>query len=764
MCSTFRISLCSAFIAITVPLAATEGDLEKVRSQWFAFQTGADADRKDPQVQASLSELHRTAAKLLRTMTPEGKWPDIDYAHSRNPTNCEPAQHYRNLYKMALAWHTPGQASHHNDALMAAVERGLVFAHRNLFSKKKNISPNWWWNEIGINLSLGPTLVLVEGHINPKVLNAQKRTFYSKIYATPKHDGQNRIWSAMNHFYRALLDRDAARMEIVKKDFDRQCVVETQGEGIMPDYSFHQHGSQLYTGGYGRAFATDIGEYLIFTRSTAFSPSPAALDAFAHYIMEGTNWVVFKNRYDLSVRGREITRGDEHRNMLQKGPFLGFLALAERDGWWRKAAIAVSKEMRNQRPDNQFWGGNKMFPYHVVASRIAAVMHSPVPAGAPKGFRHFPYSEHSVRRERDWYASVRMLSSRLKASENVNGENFKGWHLSDGVLWVFLTGDEYVTHNVMPTLDWQRLPGTTVERKPRKPGQGLGKGVKDFVGGVGDGLCGVAAMDFQGNESELTAKKSYFFFDQEIVCLGSDVACPSKNPVETTIDQRPMEDESSDVLVDGKLLPRSASGIETTLDGPAWIEANHVGYYFPRPCKVKLARRFQTGRWTDLTKRDVPKEEFANEILALWIEHGSGPKKGEYCYAVLPNQDAQSMKVYAAKPPIKILQQDDRIHAVEDLSSKAVGVVFWQPGRLGPVEIDRPCVVLYRGDGDRMTVALAEPSWQHPVVRLVVHHPVEVLEKPEGCEVTVKPQRTVIQIPCAHGETCRLTLRKKDAF
>jgi hypothetical protein len=758
-----RLFFYGAIFLFLVGTAKPESDLDRLRSQWFAFQTGADAGRNDAQVRASLEELHRTASTLRQAMTPEGKWPDIDYANTRNPANCEPAKHYRRLYKMAVAWHTPGQPSYHDDELMARVERGLDFAQRTLFSEEKNISPNWWWNEIGINLTLAPTLVLAEGHISSQVLDAQKRTFYSKIYDRPRHDGQNEIWSAMNHFYRALLDRDTARMELVKWTFDRQCVVETRGEGIMPDYSFHQHGDQLYTGGYGRAFATDVGQYLIYTRGTAFSPSPAALDVYAHYVIVGTNWVVFKNRYDISVRGREITRGDEHRNLLQKGPFLSFLALAERDGWWCKPAIAASRRMWNNCPDNQLWGGNLEFPYHLVASRIAAVMDSPVPADVLKGFRHFPYSEHSVRREKDWYASVRMLSSRLKASENVNGENSKGWHLSDGVLWVYLTGDDYVTHNVLPTLDWQRLPGTTVERKPRNPGQGLGKGVKDFVGGAGDGLLGLSAMDFHANQSDLSAKKSYFFFDEEIVCLGSDIACPSEHSVETTIDQRRMDGGSSIITVDGKPARRLVSGVETTLDGITWLQANRLGYYFPRPGKVKVSRLVQKGRWTELTKYAVPEGEFANEILTLWLEHGVGPENGEYSYAVVPHKDAAAMAAYAARPPVKILQLDHRIHAVEDVSSNAVGAVFWQPGRLGAVEVDRPCVVLCRDAGDRMIVALAEPSWKHPDVRLVVHHPVEVLEKSEGCQVTTGPQQAVIHFACAHGETHRLTLRRKDA-
>ena len=46
------------------------------------------------------------------------------------------------------------------------------------------------------------------------------------------------------------------------------------GEGIMPDASFHQHGSQFYSGGYGLNFANDVGRFVAYSWATkCFSAS-----------------------------------------------------------------------------------------------------------------------------------------------------------------------------------------------------------------------------------------------------------------------------------------------------------------------------------------------------------------------------------------------------------------------------------------------------------------------------------------------------------
>ena len=62
-----------------------------------------------------------------------------------------------------------------------------------------------------------------------------------------------------------------------------------------------------------------------------------------------------------------------------------------------------------------------------------------------------------------------------------------------------------------------------------------------FVGGVSNGLVGAATMIYQRPTIALKAKKSWFFFDDLILCVGSGITISSENVtkqyVSTTITQ-----------------------------------------------------------------------------------------------------------------------------------------------------------------------------------------------------------------------------------
>src|SRR5213594_2679893 len=113
--------------------------------------------------------------------------------------------------------------------------------------------------------------------------------------------------------------------------------------------------------------------------------------------------------------------------------------------------------------------------------------------------------------------------------------------------------------DIWPALDWTRLPGITVEQKPDTANDFFDYGTRSFVGGTGDGLNGVSAMDYAPLQSSVTAKKAWFFFENTIVFLTNSISSRSINHVESIIDQRPM----TSMLVTGN----------------NWAVANGVGYW-----------------------------------------------------------------------------------------------------------------------------------------------------------------------------------------
>ena len=77
----------------------------------------------------------------------------------------------------------------------------------------------------------------------------------------------------------------------------------------------------------------------------------------------------------------------------------------------------------------------------------------------------------------------------------------------------------------MPIWNWNMIPGTTFPYYTTYPARttwGTNYGTTQFVGGVSDGIHGASVLDFSHKATR--AKKSWFFFDREIVCLGAGIS------------------------------------------------------------------------------------------------------------------------------------------------------------------------------------------------------------------------------------------------
>src|SRR5574340_771523 len=58
--------------------AAGDDDFARLKSNLVNYWIGAEADRDDPQVRASLQRLEEQARGALTSLRPDGSWPDID--------------------------------------------------------------------------------------------------------------------------------------------------------------------------------------------------------------------------------------------------------------------------------------------------------------------------------------------------------------------------------------------------------------------------------------------------------------------------------------------------------------------------------------------------------------------------------------------------------------------------------------------------------------------------------------------------------------
>jgi chondroitin AC lyase len=755
------------FLAMLLVQSANAADAElgRVKANLLCYLTGAEADRTDTAVLGSLKDIERSTQRALTSMRDDGSWGDINYATGPDQ-EARLSSHLDRIETLARGFAVPGQSFAGRIELAEAAEKAFRFV-RPLVGVDCAKPGNWWYWQIAMPGALGQTLLLLEGRLRPSTVADVEATmryllmedavdaprpsqagyWHRTLLPTPGstekdmrlHVGQNRIWVAMNHLYLALLTDDLKRAEIVRQAFADEVRVQ-KGEGIQEDYSFHQHGPLLYTGGYGSGFSQDVAEYIWITRGTRYQLPSAGLDTFAGYVLDGAVWSIYRNYYDPSVRGREITRGNDHPMEVP----LSLLVLANVPNPRQEEAAGAAKSCHEINSSCRMQ----------QAPLWAAIKGTPVNPSLPRGHRHYWMSDHTVHRGAGFFASLRMWSDRAKPAELINGEGLNSWHLADGLLWVFLRGGDYSTHDVLPTLDWLRLPGTTVERRQMKPAEGYEDwppppAKRAFVGGAFAGEHGVSAMELAAAASPLTAHKSWFFFDDEIVCLGSDITCPTDNTAETIVNQWPLTEAGASLTVDGVMKVSSLSWAEE-LRNAKWAQCDGIGYLFPEPGAVKAQRVMQTGAWRSMTETGS-EDMHKNPFLTIWFDHGMKARGAAYAYAVVPNKAAGQMQIYAESEPITIVAHTSAVHSVRHNRTGAVGIVFWRPGSIGKISVDRACIVLCEETAKGLTLAVSEPTHEASTFQVTISEPLSAASLPTGVSSAVQEGKTVLTYHAEKG-------------
>ena len=342
----------------------------------------------------------------------------------------------------------------------------------------------------------------------------------------------------------------------------------------------------------------------------------------------------------------------------------------------------------------------------------------------------FWQTEHFTFQRPNYFTSVRMYSIRNDNMEvPYNGEGLMNHHRGDGTNYISRTGDEY--YDIAPVYDWQKIPGATVVQKPSLPSEDeiQKKGLTDFVGAVTNGKYGAVAFDFKSPHDPLEAKKAWFFFDKEYVCLGAGINSDSKLSVATTLNQCLLKGDV--VVMKGNEKSSVKQGAQQ-LNDITWILHDSIGYLFPEPQKVNLSNQPETGSWFKINRQaDSPKEEISKNVFKLWLDHGSQPQNATYQYIVVPSATELEMAGYTNHPRIEILSNTTAMQAVKHLDSNICEVVFYQSGEIQisndlTVGIDSPGLVMVKTDGKMINeISVADPSRKLGKIHLTLNVKIE---------------------------------------
>ncbi|MGW0122092.1 polysaccharide lyase 8 family protein [Streptomyces sp. NPDC003327] len=763
--------------AVADPVSAEPQEFAALRATWRDLLLGTGFSPTAEPFRTLLADLGTAARTHLATMAPaDGSlWPDAVWRDPEPDTDAESYgfsammnESYNRLGTLAQAWAQPGTGLTGDPTVLRAVLTGLDHLHARVYNETTTRYGNWWNWQIGSPQALMDICVLVHEHLTAERIAAYCRAVDhfvpDSVFAsyTGTSTGANRVDLCRTVILRSIVGENADRLARAVAALNPVFPYVTSGDGFYADGSFIQHRNVPYIGGYGSVLHDGVGRLMALLRGSRWPVnSPDAqlfLDTVDHAIAPFVhNGLIMDN---VSSRGISRAGTSDHTRahaLLATIVLLGQGASEAENARWRSM---VKGWMQRD--------------YHLPPLRNpklslvrAALLHSLlddtsiVPAPEPVGHRLFHHMDRVTHRRRGWCASVSMASRRIAHYEYGNGEHARGYHTGAG--WLSWWGDDFGLEQYAdaywPTVDPYRLPGITASRKPLADGEGgnWGQPMPDaaWVGGSTDGEFGATGQHLVGLSSTMNARKSWFWLDDSVVCLGAGITSSDGHAVETTVDNRALGETGAPALtVDGRLQP-DHQGWQRTFENARWAHIDgHAGYVFPQGLDLTTVREERTGAWRDINAGG-PTTPLTRRYLTLCTDHGTDPSDGGYAYVLLPGASAATTALRAASGArLRILANSRDRQGVHVPRLGLTAVNFWTAGSAGRVTSSAPASVLIREHRDgTATVVVSDPARRATALEVVWEKTVSaVLSKP----ATVTAATTGATLELVFGDLTRL--------
>ena len=708
MKSVFRNFLLLTFLFwVPIFIQAQTDDFEIVKSRVVAELMKADVD-----------EGH--VEQILANMNEDGSFRGIDYADLSRRAGFPHRRHTYDLVYLSRAYKKKGTPFYKDKKLKARIIQSLTYwAEHDFFGD------NWHNNQISTPTNLVNVMLMIGDEL-PKELVEKLQPMIGRAHmnASGARPSGDRIVIAGILAKNLLFIGDKKQFDEIIRLIEGEVKFSTGKRGMQHDYSFHHRHDRVNNTtsyGYGK-YANAFGEWSYYVANTKYAFSVEKINHLVDYYLDGVyKQLVYGIYTDISVKNRSIT----HKATFEPRGTLEIERLLFSTDYRKDELEEILKLRKGEAKPSQSFA------------------------------KFFWQTEHFVFQRPNYYTTVRMYSTRNRNMEKpYNGPGKPTHHRADGTNYLQLKGDEY--HNIWPVYDWQKISGTTIMQKPELHGiENIQlDGYTDFVGAVTDGMYGAVAYDFLSSHDRVKAKKSWFFFDEEYVCLGAAISSEPRLPVATTINQVLMRSEVA-VMQNGKrkVLPQG----DRELEKVKWVHQDKVGYIFPEPSSIHLSNQPEQGRWSDITdQKNISDEIVTEDVFMLWFDHGSSPDSASYAYIVVPDINENELaETSRNNRGIEILANRADLQAVKSHKQDIYQLAFYKAGELEleegvNVALHSQGMLMLNMDGNRIKeMTVADPSRKLGKLMLTVSGTYEV--EGEGFSTTVNAQQAnttfIIEMP-----------------
>lgn len=557
-----------------------------------------------------------------------------------------------------------------------------------------------------------------QGRLERELETLRYQTSFGALYQAPEHPGENADELRTVLLFRLLITLMAE--DSPAKVRDMRCllrwansalaVAPGYGDTIKPDGTVFHH-QAAYCNGYGNNALLMSSLVYWLLHDTSWALSRQSGENLKHGLLT-LRFMAGQHQFPLGVNGRWPF--DDSYPLVETAAAYAYLADAMDDPELG-AAFARLWDVRLKAVQKTFPScGISIFwcdsPGSLPWLLDAAARYQP--EAHPQGHRAYPFAAMDFHRRRQWVASARGWSQYVWNYEAASDRNRYGRYSSYGTLQIFARGEPVNRPDSgyrEAGWDWLRPPGATVIRVPiedlyAQNDYERGYTQDPFVGGVAlEGQNGLWAMRFADPhyDKSFRFRKSAFFVDDTIVCLGSGITnTDGAHATETVLYQTALASRP-------EAFPASSAQPESWLLDPVGN-----GYYLPEPAVVER----RVGHQESVGNYGPSKTE--GDFAVAWLDHGRAPTEAGYAYVIRPDTTEQGMREYAAAPDFTVLKRDDAAHIVRFGKQGIIGYALFAPAEgLGYDALagaDAPCLVMTRREGDRLRLAVADPDLRLP--------------------------------------------------
>ena len=702
----------TAFRLLTVFVFAMSGFLPGVANTRFISPLSVEANEFETMMEKIRAEFAKSPSiddALSKYNATDGSFTDIDYS-KEDRTDWEPLTHIDRVYDFVFAYTNPGNKYYESEALYEKIVAAL-----NYWYQRNPYCDNWWYNQIAEPQRIGVLLIQMRTGKQQIPADLENRTLQRmKTDGGNPADwtGANRTDIALHWIYRACLTADVTLLRNAI-NYVYNPVQYTTGEGFQHDNCYFQHGAQLYIGGYGDEILKGVTQVAMYTRGTQYALSEARLQLLSKFMRE-TYYQTIRGVYMLfDVLGRGVSR--------PSGTSKGSASL-----YAERMMILDPEHAEEYAAIIERLGGRKSADY-----------------GLKPLHTHYFRGDYTLHVRPGYTFDVRTVSTRTMRCEYGNGENLKTYFMSDGCTNMVIKGNEYA--GIFAMWDWARIPGVTAPQMktiPQAVSDWQTRGTSRFAGGVSDSIYGATAYSYEDKYKNINtaARKAWFFFDDEVVCLGAGITSTATVPVNTTINQCTLVGGKATVSANGQV-SEVAMGEYAYDNNLNWAWHNNIGYVFPDGGNIFLLNQSRSGSWYDINTT-ASKTVMKKNVFTLGFNHGQSPKDDTYAYIVVPNKSSAAEMAAYPMDNIEILANTDSMQVVRNKKLGVWEFIFYQGatfthGELS-IKVNKGCALLFK-DIEKPSVQfhIADPAQTQSKITVEVHIPsVSLQAKSIECDFT----------------------------